>query len=703
MKCKKILVIAASALLMASCTPTVDNTVYYNVTFSQNDAYQIIGANKVKPGDKYVFNVEANPYYDLSDIVVTANGKSCFNSKDNEYIVNGVKEDIFINVEGAKPEAFINIDINTFYFELDNVPGRARNKDYYLEDVRAEYLGYSVDVDVDISKVNFDEEGSYGITYLITDHPEITKQANVVIYTLSDVDDATIDIGYTRTCFVDGKYGEAFRDFVITDDKGHDLTSNDMQFDANNKFNYLTDAYLRTLSLGEHEFTFKTPFEKGEGRKFTLSLIDEMTPQFTYSNNSSSLAFYKGEVNLPTISKNENSIQNITIKYFVDDVECSSVSACNKKITQYEKDYSYKIKLYKNNVELVDFAKKYTVNLKEDGSKYFSFKNNCDQQGDGMGGYASISLTESGNYALDINDSGSGDTNVHFTNDYLSKFNTQDKDYVFVILKIQQFANSGLTPSIWYIDAEKCRDYPNPKDAVGKVDYIGVTNLQKGMVFSLKIKINKTQPNYRETMSNNLIFRDLIGRFEIIKIMFRNYDETIPYYDALFSDIGSFSEYIALDRYVDSDFSTKQNFFVKSAGSNVYFLPNKLFTEMQYDGKKYLTLDIEVTSNVRGKEVMSLYGAHGGGNIDLSSSITLDENGKGKVIVNLKEHYFDIDYPTPFLLGLTIYGSTMLKYDEHLSPSGQILNREEFISSQYYVSDCNFKITNFEFLEDLGE
>ena len=81
-----------------------DSLDTFTVTFSESEAYVILGEKTVKKGETYSFQVKPNKFYDLSDITVTSNGVQCIKAGEMTYQSLDVREDLYISVTGEKAE-----------------------------------------------------------------------------------------------------------------------------------------------------------------------------------------------------------------------------------------------------------------------------------------------------------------------------------------------------------------------------------------------------------------------------------------------------------------------------------------------------------------------------------------------------------------------------------------------------------------------
>lgn len=105
------------------------NTVY-NIEVAQSTAYTVElvnGSNKtVKHGGSFSFRIKANAGYDLSGIIVTADGQRVTPDENDIYTITDIKKDYKIGVSGYKTNSFVV----TFKDYNGNVIGKPQTVDF---------------------------------------------------------------------------------------------------------------------------------------------------------------------------------------------------------------------------------------------------------------------------------------------------------------------------------------------------------------------------------------------------------------------------------------------------------------------------------------------------------------------------------------------------------------------------------------------
>ncbi len=82
----------------------------FSVTLPQGFGYTVTGADSVKEGEDYTFELEVSPSCTQSDATVKVNGELITAGQDGKYTVPAVSEDLVITVEG--------IEINTYIITI---------------------------------------------------------------------------------------------------------------------------------------------------------------------------------------------------------------------------------------------------------------------------------------------------------------------------------------------------------------------------------------------------------------------------------------------------------------------------------------------------------------------------------------------------------------------------------------------------------
>ncbi len=510
MKRKALYVLAASALLLSSaCSSGINDpdisistneTITYSVTLPKSQVgYSIVGEKSVKQGQDYSFYVSIKEGYDASKMVVSANG-SPLSSSSYTYVVSNVQADLNIEVSGIVAEPSLELAKSCYRFYLGRIEDSSKEKAYFLDGVKGSYGGASCGVDVDISKIDFDTEGTYEIVYSLVGHADISKRAKVVVLPNPEqIDDVSIDIAsiYDQQIVDESIYGEANVDFTLTNGT-YELTSEDVFTSQTYGGNFLSKDYLKTLELGEYDF--KISFDAELYFSFKVSIVDLKGPNYRFSSSEDELCFTTGSLSLPDVESSQNSIQEIASSYSLGGESKSKediASALNETIG----DYTYTVSaLYKG---AVAGSKTYTIHIRDVAIPYTFSSTGSSAASKNYGNDGNVVLN------FDSND----DTNVSLDQSYIQEHNTAKKKYVFIAFKVLSVSGS---PSMWYRDPEVCFDTDGNYVPLEKNNkYNGASIGAVGSVSYATFALNG------DTFENDVwIMRSFHGSVEIIAVSF---------------------------------------------------------------------------------------------------------------------------------------------------------------------------------------
>ncbi len=452
MKRKALYVLATSALLLSSaCSNGINDpdisissseVITYSVTMPKAQVgYSIVGEKSVKKGQDYSFYVSVKEGYDASRMVVSVNG-SALSSSSYTYVVPNVQTDLSVEVSGIIAEPSLELAKSCYRFYLGRIEDSSKEKAYFLDGVKGSYGGVSCEVDVDISNVDFNAEGTYEIIYALVGHADIAKRAKVVVLPNPEqIVDVSIDIAsiYEKQIVDESIYGEVNVDFTLSNGD-YELTSEDAFTSQSYGGNFLSKDYLKTLGLGE--FEFKISFEPGLYFSFKVSVVDLKGPNYRFSSSEDELCFTKGSLSLPDIEPGQNSIQEIASVYSLGG-EAKSKEDIVSAISESVGDYEYTVSAIYKGVAVG--AKTYAIHIR-DAYIPFTFSSTGSSA-------ASKNYANSGNVVLNFDSN--EDTNVSLDQSYIKEHNSDNKKYVFIAFRV--LSTSG-SPSMWYRDPEVCFD-----------------------------------------------------------------------------------------------------------------------------------------------------------------------------------------------------------------------------------------------------
>lgn len=336
---------------------------------------------------------------------------------------------------------------------------------------------------------------SYNVTFTATDKMGNLAEETVQI-TINGSTDITvaptmsIDLANTSVMLAAYEAGVDFDLFKYDSENGLvAVTTAQAAWDSDKQGTFFATSYLASLTLGEHtlvlvfEDTFKV---------VTLTLTDNQEPAFTTSDVTE-LAYLVGEeFVLPTATKNANSAQAITVKYFLGDAEFES--------NPTEKgNYVYTIRFYRNAEELTAYRKTYNVTIVENY---------------GWNG-ATVSAVANGNIAL--SGVAEGDSNPILSADYIAA-NKGDNNIVVVTVKIIDVGTTD-DPTIWYVDGVQYVA-KNVESYIGLSKNQGMTTVGSTLTMKLRIEENGTA---------TFILRNFDGKAEVVSVAFESYDPNLVY------------------------------------------------------------------------------------------------------------------------------------------------------------------------------
>lgn len=343
---------------------------------------------------------------------------------------------------------------------------------------------------------------SYNVTFTATD-----KMGNIAEETVQITINGSIDITVAPTMSIDlantsvmlaaYEAGVDFDLFKYDSENGLvAVTTAQAANDSTKGGTFFAASYLASLELGEHTFVlvFEDTF-----KVVTLTLTDNQEPAFTTSDVTE-LAYLVGEeFVLPTAVKSANSAQAITVKYFLGSEEFTA----NPTLAG---SYTYTIKFFRNNEELTEYAKEYSLVL----------VNNYGWSG------ATVSATKDGKVAMTgVYTEGGAyvDVNPVLSADYISANKGENDNIVVVTLKVLDQGTNNATAEgygrgIWYVNGV---DYIT--EATHPVNYVGVTP-ENGKEYTIKLRIE-------ENGTATFILRNFDGKVEVTSVGFEHHEEYI--------------------------------------------------------------------------------------------------------------------------------------------------------------------------------
>lgn len=342
---------------------------------------------------------------------------------------------------------------------------------------------------------------SYNVTFTATDKMGNVAEETVQITITGSIDitvapTMSIDLANTSVMLAAYEAGVDFDLFKYDSENGLvAVTTAQASWDSDKEGTFFAASYLASLELGEHTFVlvFENTF-----KVVTLTLTDNQAPAFTTSDVTE-LAYLVGEeFVLPTAVKSANSAQAITVKYFLgsDEFTANPTAAGS---------YTYTIKFYRNNEELTEYAKEYSLVL----------VNNYGWSG------ATVSATKDGKVAMTgVYTEGGAyvDVNPVLSADYISA-NKGENNIVVVTLKVldQGTNNStveGQDRGIWYVNGVKY-----VTEAGHPVETLGITP-KNGETYTLKLRIE-------ENGTSTFIIRNFDGKLEVTSVEFEKHEEYV--------------------------------------------------------------------------------------------------------------------------------------------------------------------------------
>lgn len=342
---------------------------------------------------------------------------------------------------------------------------------------------------------------SYNVTFTATDKMGNVAEETVQI-TINGSTDITvaptmsIDLANTSVMLTVYEAGVDFDLFKYDSENGLvAVTTAQAANDSTKGGTFFAASYLASLELGEHTFvlvfgdTFKV---------VTLTLTDNQAPAFT-TFDVTELAYLVGEeFVLPTAVKSANSAQAITVKYFLGSEEFTA----NPTVAG---SYTYTIKFYRNNEELTEYAKEYSLVL----------VNNYGWSG------ATVSATKDGKVAMTgVYEEGTPykDATPVLSADYISANKGENNIVVVTLRVLDQGTNNstveGQDRGIWYV---KGVDYIT--EATHPVNYVGVTP-KTGDEYTMKLRIE-------ENGTATFILRNFDGKVEVTSVGFEYHEEYV--------------------------------------------------------------------------------------------------------------------------------------------------------------------------------
>lgn len=343
---------------------------------------------------------------------------------------------------------------------------------------------------------------SYNVTFTATDKMGNVAEETVQI-TINGSTDITvaptmsIDLANTSVMLAAYEAGVDFDLFKYDSENGLvAVTTAQAANDSTKGGTFFAASYLASLELGEHTFVlvFEDTF-----KVVTLTLTDNQEPAFTTSDVTE-LAYLVGEeFVLPTAVKSANSAQAITVKYFLGSEEFTA----NPTVAG---SYTYTIKFYRNNEELTEYTKEYSLVL----------VNNYGWSG------ATVSATKDGKVAMTgVYTEGGAyvDVNPVLSADYISANKGENDNIVVVTLKVLDQGTNNATAEgygrgIWYVNGV---DYIT--EATHPVNYVGVTP-ENGKEYTIKLRIE-------ENGTATFILRNFDGKVEVTSVGFEHHEEYV--------------------------------------------------------------------------------------------------------------------------------------------------------------------------------
>lgn len=342
---------------------------------------------------------------------------------------------------------------------------------------------------------------SYNVTFTATDKMGNVAEETVQITITGSIDitvapTMSIDLANTSVMLAAYEAGVDFDLFKYDSENGLvAVTTAQASWDSDKEGTFFAASYLASLELGEHTFVlvFENTF-----KVVTLTLTDNQAPAFTTSDVTE-LAYLVGEeFVLPTAVKSANSAQAITVKYFLgsDEFTANPTAAGS---------YTYTIKFFRNNEELTEYAKEYSLVL----------VNNYGWSG------ANVSATKDGKVALSgVFKEGTAyvDSNPILSAEYISANKGENNIVVVTLRVLDQGTNNstveGQDRGIWYV---KGVDYIT--EATHPVNYVGVTP-KTGDEYTMKLRIE-------ENGTATFILRNFDGKVEVTSVGFEYHKEYV--------------------------------------------------------------------------------------------------------------------------------------------------------------------------------
>ncbi len=342
---------------------------------------------------------------------------------------------------------------------------------------------------------------SYNVTFTATDKMGNVAEETVQITITGSIDitvapTMSIDLANTSVMLAAYEAGVDFDLFKYDSENGLvAVTTAQASWDSDKEGTFFAASYLASLELGEHTFVlmFENTF-----KVVTLTLTDNQAPAFTTSDVTE-LAYLVGEeFVLPTAVKSANSAQAITVKYFLGSDEFTA----NPTLAG---SYTYTIKFFRNNEELTEYAKEYSLVL----------VNNYGWSG------ANVSATKDGKVALTgVYEEGTPYKDVIsvLSADYISA-NKGESNIVVVTLKVLNQGTNNATAEgygrgIWYENGvQYVTEAGHPKN------YVGITP-ENGKEYTIKLRIE-------ENGTSTFILRNFDGKVEVTSVGFEYHKEYV--------------------------------------------------------------------------------------------------------------------------------------------------------------------------------
>ena len=342
---------------------------------------------------------------------------------------------------------------------------------------------------------------SYNVTFTATDKmgnfAEETVQITITGSTAITVAPTmNVDLANTSVMLAAYEAGTDFSLFKYDSENGLvAVTTAQASWNSDKEGTFFAESYLASLELGEHTFVlvFEDTF-----KVVTLTLTDNQAPAFTTSDVTE-LAYLVGEeFVLPTAVKSANSAQAITVKYFLGSDEFTA----NPTLAG---SYTYTIKFFRNNEELTEYAKEYSLVL----------VNNYGWSG------ANVSATKDGKVALTgVYEEGTPYKDVIsvLSADYISA-NKGESNIVVVTLKVLNQGTNNATAEgygrgIWYENGvQYVTEAGHPKN------YVGITP-ENGKEYTIKLRIE-------ENGTSTFILRNFDGKVEVTSVVFEYHKEYV--------------------------------------------------------------------------------------------------------------------------------------------------------------------------------